>query len=50
MFWSQPMSIASATASMYSLPIQAAEESARAFFGFSYWYWFSPGVPGGRVT
>lgn len=51
MFWSQPMSIASAaTASMHSLPTQAAEAGARAFFGFSYWYWFSPGVSGVRVT
>ncbi len=44
------MSIASATASMHSLPIQAAESAVRAFFGFSYWYWFSPGVPGDRVS
>lgn len=44
------MSIASATASTHSLPVQVVENAVRAFFGFSYWYWFSPGVPGGRVT
>lgn len=44
------MSIAPITASMHSLPIQAAEDVVCALFGFSYGYWFSPGVPGGRVT
>ncbi len=44
------MSIAPMIASMHSLPIQAVDAALRAFFGFSYWYWFSPGVPGDRVT
>ncbi|MFC4538174.1 MULTISPECIES: hypothetical protein [Chromohalobacter] len=44
------MSIASVTARMPSLPIQAAEDAVRALSGFSYGYWFSPGVPGDKVT